>query len=134
MKEKEFDYVRSGKIATAIALGIGIFIYFFGGVIASAVSSSTNTQVEVTYYTGKPTNLESYADAYVRGDNGVHKVTYTTKSIGRLQWGEQKSDGTYDVYYDAKDIHTLAAHLNESWGSYEQLYNKYVEAYNAVNN
>ena len=134
MKEKEFDYVRSGRIATAIALGIGLFVYFFGGVIASAVSSSTNTQVTETYYTGIPTKIESYEDAYLRGDNGVRKVTYTTRSIGRLQWGEQNADGTYDVYYDAKDIHTMAAYLNESWESYEELYNKYVDAYNAVNN
>ena len=132
MKTKEFDYERSGKIATALALGIGIVIYFFGGVIASAVSSSTNTQVTLTYYTGKPTAVESYSDAYLRGDKGVNKVTYTTKSIGRLQWGEQKADGTYDVYYDAKDIHTMAAELNESWAAYEGLYNSYVDAYNAV--
>lgn len=132
MKTRKIDYVRSGKVATAIALGIGIFIYFFGGTIASAVSSSTNTQVTLTYYAGKPTALEPYEDAFVRGDSGVSKVTYTTKSIGRLQWGEPNADGTYDVYYDAKDVHSMAAELNESWGAYENLYNAYVDAYNAV--
>ena len=129
---KEFNYVSCGRIAAAIAIGLGIIIYFFGPIITKAVSTFTDTQVTVSYYNGKPSTIVSYDEAYNLGDANVDKVTYTTKSKGRLQWGEQNADGTYDVYYDAKDVHTLAAYLNESWDSYNEMYDAYVEAYKAV--
>lgn len=131
-KNREIDYVSCGRIAAALAIGIGIIIFFFGPIITKAVSTFTDTQVTITYYNGKPSMVVSYDEAYSLGDSNVEKVTYTTKSKGRLQWGEQNTDGSYDVYYDAKDIHTLAAYLNESWESYNDMYDAYVEAYTAV--
>lgn len=131
-EKDETNLISCGRIAAALAIGIGLVIYFFGPVIAKAVASSTDTQVKVVYYTGKPTGLESYADAYDAHDTNVELVTYTTKSLGRLQWGEQNADGEYDVYYDAQDVHMLAAELNQSWENYSAMYDKYVDAYKAV--
>ena len=131
-KNREIDFVSCGRIAAALAIGIGIIIFFFGPIITKAVSTFTDTQVTITYYKGKQSTVASQGEAYGLGDSNVEKVTYTTKSKGRLQWGEQNADGTYDVYYDAKDIHTLAAYLNESWESYNDMYDAYVEAYKSV--
>ena len=124
-------FISCGFVAAALAVIIGTGL-FIGHNVADAEATNTNTQVTVTYYTGKPSTLASYEQAYLDGDSGVNKVTYTTKSLGRLQWGEKNADGTYDVYYDASDIHTLAAHLNESEANYVELYDSYVAAYKAV--
>lgn len=132
MKQDRVNYVRCGRIAAAIAVFLGTVLFLFGNDIASAVSSKTNTQVTVNYYTGMPQTLESYGDAYLNGDSNVGKVIYSTKSLGRMQWGEANPDGTYDVYYDAADVHHLAAQLNEAGQDYETLYEEYVKAYKSV--
>ena len=131
MKSYGKDHMRCGLIAAVIAIAIGI-VFFYGPKIARAVGSNTTTQVTVSFYTGIPSSLTSYADAYSAGDPGVNQVTYETKSIGRLQWGEPSAVGTYDVYYDAGDVHTLAANLNATEEQYLELYDKYVECYEAV--
>ena len=132
IKRPDIDYVSCGKIAAAIAVVIGVCAFFVQGAIADAETTSTNTQVVVSYYTGKPSTIKTYEEAYLDGDTNVNKVTYTTKSLGRLQWGEPGADGTYEVYYDAADIHALAAALNQSEEKYMEVYNHYVDAYNAV--
>ncbi|WP_026653385.1 hypothetical protein [Butyrivibrio proteoclasticus] len=119
---------RAAMISCVVAVGIA-----FGGIVTSANATNTNTQVAVSYYTGKPTNPKaSYEDAYSDGDSAVGKVTYTTKSLGRLQWGEADSEGKYEVYYDASDVHTMAADVNDAEAKYLELYQKYSEAYKSV--
>ena len=130
--EDRVNLNRCGIIAAAIAVTVGLVFTFFGDIIASAVTSNTNTQVAVEYYTGKPSSDISYEEAYLNGDSNVQKVSYTTKSKGRLQWGEPSANGEYEVYYDAADVHLLAAYLNESEEQYIELYNKYLEAKKAV--
>ena len=132
MKTTEINLKRCGTIAAAIAILVGFVWLRFGDIIASAVATNTNTQVTVSYYTGMPSTDISYNDAYLNGDTGVQKVSYTTKSLGRLQWGEPDGNGEYDVYYDAADVHSLAAHLNESQEQYNELYNTYLELKSAV--
>ncbi len=119
-------------IASVLALTAGIVYSVFGGVRAEAVGSASDTPVTVTYYTGKPTEPEAYDAAMRHGDSAVGKRTFTTKSTGRLQWGEPNANGEYEVYYDAADIHIMAAYLNETEEAYEALYEKYLEAYKAV--
>ena len=123
---------HAATFAAILSIIIGILWFSIGDIIASAVATSTNTQVEVTYYTGKPSTDVSYEEAYQNGDKNVQKVTYTTKSTGRLQWGEADANGEYEVYYDAADVHLLAAELNESEQQYIELYNAYLEAKKAV--
>ncbi|AOZ97822.1 hypothetical protein [Butyrivibrio hungatei] len=119
---------RAALISCIVAVGIG-----FGGIVTSAIANNTNAQVTVSYYTGKPTNPKaSYEDAFADGDSAVNRVTYTTKSLGRLQWGEPDSDGRYEVYYDASDVHTMAAGVNDAEARYLELYQKYTDAYKAV--
>jgi len=131
MKNK-FIQSKAVTRATVISLVIAAGI-FLSGIVAKAVASSTNTQVTVTYYTGQPSSAISYEKAYAEGDSAVGEVTYTTKSCGRLQWGKPDEKGQYEVYYDASDVHELASSLNVSEEEYLKLYEKYVEAYKAVN-
>lgn len=129
---KKIEWKNASKYVVGGAIIVALVSCIFGKNIASAVTTSTNQQVTITYYTGKPSTDVSYQDAYLNGDSAVDKVAYQTKSIGRLQWGEQAADGTYSVYYDAADIHTLAAYLNESEEKYEELYESYLDAKKAV--
>lgn len=129
----EIDITRCSLVAAAIAILIGIVFFLHQNVvIADAETSSTNTQVTVSYYTGRPSSNVSYATAYASGDPAVGKVTYTTKSLGRMQLGDSGNVGGHQVYYDAADIHMLAASLNQAESNYQELYSKYIEAYNAV--
>ena len=133
LKNKELFTSKKFRLAIAAALGAGIVACSFGGkMIARADTSLTNTQVTVNYYAGIPAQPKTYDESYIDGDANVEKVTYTTKSIGRLQWGEAGVDGTFDVYYDAADIHRMAAALNDSEALYIETYRKYLEARSAV--
>lgn len=133
MKTKEiFGSNKKIAIATALAIVIVLGFSLFQSYSASAVTTDSNTQVTVTYYTGMPSSDDTYEDAYLNGVTGVGRVSYTTKSLGRIQWGEPDASGNYAVYYDAGDIHKLGAYLDESEASYKDLYDKYLSCKKAI--
>ncbi len=130
MEEKSKKFVRTGRIIAAVVIFSALMTTV--GVIVDANSSITNTQVTVTYQTTTPGSATPYRDATLDFEDDVDEVTFTTRSIGRLQWGEPDKDGNYAVYYDAGDIHTLAAYLNQASENYNTLYSTYVDSYNVI--
>ena len=124
------------KIQTLLWLTgfMGLIVVFF--LLYTSIKSNasddgalTQNQVNVTYYKGIPTSrLDDYETALSGGDTAIEKVTFTTKSLGRLSWGEPDSEGEYAMYFDAADIHRLAAYVNEVESKYEELYELYRKA------
>lgn len=93
---------------------------------ASHTTDETNKQVTMSYYTDIPSYSGGTASSL-----GT-KTTYTTKSLGRIQWSEADSDGNYAVYYDAGDIHQLAEGVNTLTSEFETLYSTYQATINST--
>lgn len=121
------------RIALVIVIAVvGIVIFWNRSVSADALATNTNKQVKISYYSGVPEGQKAYEEACKEEKEDVHKIEYTTKSLGRMQWGKELENGTHSVYYDAADVHTLADYFDDAQESYMDLYECYIKAYKAV--
>ena len=125
--------IRAAHRAAAYVIGALSLIYvMILSCSVKAYATDSMTQVTIEYYTGHPSTIVPYRDAYVAADAGVGATKYTTKSTGKIVWGEPDAQGNYSMYFDAKDIHFLAAHINTSEAAFNTNFSSYLATYEQI--
>lgn len=129
-KETVISKKKIMAVATFVAAAVAVlFSFSLYTKATNGIAESNLEQVTIKYYVGVPelvnTSAPTYVEAISSGQSGVSEQTYTTVSVGVLQWGDENEDGTYDVYFDASDIHKLAQYINATQEQYNELYTYY---------
>ncbi len=127
VRSESFEKWRNITFALVLIVILSCFFYSQVMIVeAASITADANEQVTIEYYTGYPSDFVKYSEAYGKGDLKVGKHSYTTKSLGKIQWGEPDASGKYSVFYDATDIHFLSKHLNSAEAHYLLNHNAYL--------